>query len=431
MAQFTERTIKEHNTMNLINILAVLFALLSSSCLAAQHQGVPEGSVAEGWVYYQRVLYDKQCRKIVVIQFFDGYDVESYWNQVRDAWWAQMIQHHREKGKETKDGDFTYFFYPASKSGDRTFLDKVFYKDKSLHVYAMGESPVNGESPEIPSEELARQPSAEELKSRLRLLLRSLQGEVKLPVDIAEGKRRKAVYDKRVLDEKCKDLSYAAKVARGCSDNSVWAVLARRHNVPEARYPGERVVVPNVNEGLFTRADFRGKLESLLGRNTPGPFSCTPSWEIASRGSLLGRQGDTEFFVLYAFAGSGFQAACNMYIFGNERDASCNQIIGLWFSNLADYLESSMESAGDAVGELAVRWRESIGEDGLPVKGSQKRSVFFTRGNTAVGVFSHDPCFNALPIARAIDKLLVEGMRKAGEPLTKEQDYLKEDAEKK
>ena len=417
--------------MNLINILAVLLAFLSSACLAAQHQVVPEGSVVEDWVYYKRVLYDKQCRKVVVIQFFDGYDVESYWNQVRDAWWAQMIQHHREKGKETKDGDFTYFFYPAAKSGDRTFLDKVFYKDKSLHVYAMGESPVNGEFPEIPSEELARLPSAEELKSRLRLLLRSLQGEVKLPVDMAEGKRRKAVYDKRVLDEKCKDLSYASKVACGYSVDSAWGVLAKRLNVPEARYPGERVVVPNVNEGLFTRADFRGKLESLLGRNTPGPFSCTPSWEIASSGSLLGRQGDTEFFVLYAFAGSGFQAACNMYIFGNERDASCNQIIGLWFSNLADYLESSMESAGDAVGELAVRWRESIGEDGLPVKGSQKRSVFFTRGNTAVGVFSHDPCFNALPIARAIDKLLVEGMRKAGEPLTKEQDYLKEDAEKK
>ena len=78
-----------------------------------------------------------------------------------------------------------------------------------------------------------------------------------------------------------------------------------------------------------------------------------------------------------------------------------------------------------------VTLRQLMDDEGLPVKGSEKRSIYFTRGNTAVGVFTDNPAFNVLPAARAIDKLLVEGMRKAGEPLTKEQDYLKEDAEKK
>ena len=56
------------------------------------------------------------------------------------------------------------------------------------------------------------------------------------------------------------------------------------------------------------------------------------------------------------------------------------------------------------------------------------------RGNSVVTLWLSgydNEVYDLRPLARAIDKLLVEGMRKAGEPLTKEQDYLKEDAEKK
>ncbi|MDO5451156.1 MAG: hypothetical protein Q4F30_09730 [Akkermansia sp.] len=117
--------------------------------------------------------------------------------------------------------------------------------------------------------------------------------------------------------------------------------------------------------------------------------------------------------------------------FFDDNFGGLSREIGLGHKYSYKELPDMLEFAEGVAGEHTIRMRQLIGEDGLPVKGSEKRSIYFTRGNTAVGVFTDDPAFNVLPLAREIDKLLVEGMRKAGEPLTREQDYLKEDKGKK
>ena len=86
------------------------------------------------------------------------------------------------------------------------------------------------------------------------------------------------------------------------------------------------------------------------------------------------------------------------------------------------------------MGDFDLWQRPRLDDNGLPVKGSENSFVTFMRGNSVVTLWLSgydNEVYDLRPLARAIDKLLVEGMRKAGEPLTKEQDYLKEDAEKK
>ncbi len=76
------------------------------------------------------------------------------------------------------------------------------------------------------------------------------------------------------------------------------------------------------------------------------------------------------------------------------------------------------------VGDLDVCIRRRTGEDGALIPGSERSALYFIRGNTAVGIFSDDPTYNALPLARALDKQLVKGLDKAGILLQRRQTYL-------
>lgn len=46
------------------------------------------------------------------------------------------------------------------------------------------------------------------------------------------------------------------------------------------------------------------------------------------------------------------------------------------------------------------------------MENSEKRAVYFVRGNTAVAVFADNAEYDVLPIARAIDADLIKGLKR-------------------
>ena len=97
-------------------------------------------------------------------------------------------------------------------------------------------------------------------------------------------------------------------------------------------------------------------------------------------------------------------------------------------------LAASLNPRRNLVGDFDLWKRPQLDDNGLPVKGSENSFVTFMRGNSVVTLWLSEygnEVYDLRPLARAIDKLLVEGMRKAGEPLTREQDYLKEEKKQK
>ena len=109
---------------------------------------------------------------------------------------------------------------------------------------------------------------------------------------------------------------------------------------------------------------------------------------------------------------------------------------GYWRSPHAESKLAAVRQGRGLVGDFDL-WRAPLlDENGIPVEHSGNNLVVFLRGNTLVELrmkelWQPDRDFDLRPLARAIDKLLVEGMRKAGEPLTREQDYLKEEKKQK
>ena len=200
---------------------------------------------------------------------------------------------------------------------------------------------------------------------------------------------------------------------------------------------------PNANEGMHLRASLPSLLEKDFAKlGKAGTVVVRQEFKKKELVSYTVRIGKHRVHVFIGYTYNRDQATRLMCQFRSYSDASGRHYFtqGVYFGNgsgdsgrpfTPEELADGTESAGDAVGEFAIRMRHVISDEGLPVKGSEKRSIYFTRGNTAVGVFTDNPAFNVLPAARAIDKLLVEGMRKAGEPLTKEQDYLKEGKKQK
>ncbi|MDO5451221.1 MAG: hypothetical protein Q4F30_10070 [Akkermansia sp.] len=189
--------------------------------------------------------------------------------------------------------------------------------------------------------------------------------------------------------------------------------------------------VPNVNYRAQGFKELRKQLETLIAKQSGAVVhlhKCVDNGEIVEWDFCLGDK--SRVHVSMANAYSITQAMKMMYTyperFFDDNFGGLSREIGLDHKYNCEQLPDMLEFAEGVAGEHTIRMRQLIGEDGLPVKGSEKRSIYFTRGNTAVGVFTDNPAFNVLPAARAIDKLLVEGMRKAGEPLTREQDYLKE-----
>lgn len=340
-----------------------------------------------------------------------------------DVWYAGTL-HYGEDG-------YVYVKLPKDTERKEYTVPSVYHKGARVYYWCLGDS----DTRELEfSEPEGKAPSNEVCIGFAKLLLKAHHGEdVSLTYNVPEMERRIELSEK--LQEK-------ARFSNQNWLNHEWQWHGYLGNPDETMKamgveplvkPGR---VPNVNYRDQGFKELRKQLETLIAKQSGAVVHMhkgIDNGEIVEWDFCLANK--TRLHVSMANAYSSTQAMKMMYTyperFFDDNFGGLSREIGLAHKYNCEQLPDMLEFAEGVAGEHTIRMRQPIGEDGLPVKGSEKRSIYFTRGNTAVGVFTDNPAFNVLPAARAIDKLLVEGMRKAGEPLTREQDYLKEDKGKK
>ena len=416
---------------------------------------IPHGTVIDGWVLYSKEeqdAYPSETRLLITPE--------------ADFWITAVLERDRtiedrkinnksivtavphSEGVDIRfatieqSGDFAFILVPSVwNKKSPMFLAEVYYKDHYIKSsYLLDGYRLINSKLSLPEDMIGSFPT-EEYKKVLMKLLRASKGEITLPVDREYAKRQKKRMEKTKRDREERDPRYADRKWHEYLMFNVGNKIAEKGLIPRERIPGEKAVIPNVNEGLYLQTKCTDRLAKLLEKASGcqvGAISGDGAKPI--RGSMtfrLGPHDDGRYVYMWvAHAYSYYQAGRCMYTMTSFLDNRPKDRCGIGKDGklhalTPDELLALLEPAGDAVGEQCLRLRASVDDEGLPVKGSEKRSIYFTRGNTAVALFTDEPDINVLPLARAIDKLLVEGMRKAGEPLTKEQDYLKEEKKQK
>ena len=333
----------------------------------------------------------------------------------------------------------------------RSYMYSAAYKGYAMYVLRYGTqrtistlpgyiSPDVEDGAQVLSEDIAR--------TLAKALLKHACGEQRLPVDMDRERRQAASIQQELEnDDQERNRRMVMSGERDLADY-VWRavhlddgtmIMDQLGIKPGFGHPA----YPNANEGMHLRASLPSLLEKDFAKlGKAGTVVVRQEFKKKELVSYTVRSGKHRVHVFIGYTYNRDQATRLMCQFRSYSDASGRHYFtqGVYFGNgsgdsgrpfTPEELADGTESAGDAVGEFAIRMRHAISDEGLPVKGSEKRSIYFTRGNTAVALFTDEPDINVLPLARAIDKLLVEGMRKAGEPLTREQDYLKEEKKQK
>ena len=364
-------------------------------------------------------------------------------------------------GKVVEDGAFHFFLLPVfdtlqTPGGPMYALAEAYYKNNALRVLGYGHQSV-GLKMFLHDPDLAGFQIVESEKSMewAKLILQEMAGELVIATDERELKRRIVLNNRREADlrEKKKQEELRRKQERlekepGYADEllpyngylKIGREVAAKLGMD---LPRGTPSVLNVHRDILTEWDLGKLLLPVL--NTPGKKGgrfeyCKGKGAITDLGGIFTR-GDTQLHVYLKFYAYDMSQAIRVMLAitsYKNGDGDCLTAPdapkqGQKYSNsehiltpdeIAERLEVLRKPP---VGESAVRLRQLMDAEGLPVKGSEKRSIYFTRGNTAVGVWTEDPTFNVLPVAREIDRLLADMLRQAGVPLMQEQDYLKED----
>ena len=340
---------------------------------------------------------------------------------------------------EDVEGWFHFLYGPinsreAAKKKPVCFLAEVRYRGIILRFGELSNHKIAAASVEMDTYPQGA-PSVVELKELAKSLLRHAAGEITLPVDRGEAGRRyeKAyarAHEKDMYDHDFVDIQW---VRTDFFDGGKEVVKSLG-----ITFERQKATIPNVNAGIGGNARLQQAVQDALNKKPgPGGFHNIPveARDQAYIGRLQFENGSTSVHtcILYTYnKKQAMEGAYGMARYKNARGQTrcISDQNGENIQMRPDDIIATTEQAGN-IGDRSFRLRALIGEEGLPVKGSEKRSIYFTRGNTAVAVWTDNPAFNVLPAAREIDKLLVEGMRKAGEPLTREQEYLKEEKKQK
>ena len=368
-------------------------------------------------------------------------------------------------GKVIEEDGFQFFMIPVSDTrnnpgGPRYVLAEAYYKNNGMFVRSYGHQPMNLkmqlQDPELPG---FRMPQARQCMEWAKMVLREQAGELRIGGNREEQKRRIVLNNRREADlrEKKKQEELRRKQERlekepGYADELLpyngRLTIGREVAAKLAMdLPRGTPSVLNVHRDILTEWDLGKLLLPVL--NTPGKKGgrfeyCKGKGPINDLGGIFSR-GETNVHVYLAFdMYDASQATRVMLALSAQKNGDGDCLTepdapkpGQKYSN-SEHILTPDEIAErievlrkPPVGESAVRLRQLMDAEGLPVKGSEKRSIYFTRGNTAVGVWTEDPTFNVLPVAREIDRLLADMLRQAGVPLMQEQDYLKEEKKQK
>ncbi|MDO5451220.1 MAG: hypothetical protein Q4F30_10065 [Akkermansia sp.] len=444
--------------------LSSLFAIAVATCgalIAAepnqkQEPVVLPDNLVHGMMGHSRhVLVDS--RGCIVMSYFirTGKNLS---NRVRGAADSRPPLH---LGKVVKEDGFQFFLIPVhdtlnNPEGSSYILAEAYYKNNGMFIQTYGHQVVHlkmlSRDPQHPD---FRLPEARQCVEWAKMALREQAGELHIRENKEELKTRMVLYEKMEADlrEKKKQEELRQKQERlekepGYADEllpyngylKIGREVAAKLGMD---LPRGTPSVLNVHRDILTEWDLGKLLLPVL--NTPGKKGgrfeyCKGKGPINDLGGIFSR-GETNVHVYLAFdMYDASQATRVMLALSAQKNGDGDCLTepdapkpGQKYSN-SEHILTPDEIAErievlrkPPVGESAVRLRQLMDAEGLPVKGSEKRSIYFTRGNTAVGVWTEDPTFNVLPVAREIDRLLADMLRQAGVPLTQEQDYLKED----
>ena len=382
-------------------------------------------------------IFDKDGYRIAGIRFMCS---DSFYTLLWHAWkergmpymhWSDLKLDNAEY--EKRNGAY-YFYFTDKEDSTNRFLSEVIsgkYKLLFVSVGSAGQAEVPPKVDRLYPE--WKRPSVDEYEKIATTLLNTLNNNTPLETDVPELERR---MQKMAQRERQRELSRPgyAEFYWNCwglgTQCSLGSEVAEKLGIT---LNGEVPKDPNIHWGELFAKGLVKNVAKMLNRGNgrhfelPEPPVNDKFFHIAYRES--GSEKDTGVHVRVAHLLDTFQAKRVMYAFVTAKGDDGN--LEERFKTADEIIQAVQQLPKPPVGEYAVRLKPFVDTDGLPVKGSEKRSIYFTRGNTAVAVWTENPTFNVLPAAREIDKLLVEGMRKAGEPITKEQDYLKEEKKQK
>ena len=178
----------------------------------------------------------------------------------------------------------------------------------------------------------------------------------------------------------------------------------------------EKVVWPNVNVGVWTKG-IAAKLRKLTG-DTWHEVS-TDGGENSYTALLHNEKRDVGVRVMlyhhYSVAAAR-EWVLSMCAYEPDLEDRKFGMVGTPFNSklsqreTVEDLVSMLKVNPGWVGDMDFCFHPLVDDWGVAVEGSEKRAVYFVRGNTGVAVFADKAEYDVLPIARAIDADLVKGM---------------------
>ena len=402
---------------------------------------IRSGGTAQDGKKYGLCCYDEKGYKCASFMVTMG---ESPYSLAEDSafWWrgwhGEASSQRLNQAIIKKKGDAYYIYFTDKRDKTNTILSEVIMGNASLRLtwcgtvrmYWGGDQFPSKTDPAYPGDS---RPTVEVIEHLATEILNTLNGKGTLKRDVALAEKREAMWKQRERQRELSRPGYA-DFYWNCwglrTQCSLGSEVAEKLGIT---LKGEVPKDPNIHwDGLFAECLVK-RVAKVLNRDNgwhfavPEPPANDKFFHLVYMAG--GSEGDTGVHVHIAHLLDSFQAKRAMYTFVTAKgdDGELEER----FKTADEIIQAVRQLPKPPVGEYAVRLKPFVDTDGLPVKGSEKRSIYFTRGNTAVAVWTDNPAFNGLPAAREIDKLLVEGMRKAGEPLTREQEYLKEEKKQK
>ncbi len=176
-------------------------------------------------------------------------------------------------------------------------------------------------------------------------------------------------------------------------------------------------VFPNVNAGVWTK-DVAEKIHAVTGEKwhevkSDGGMHSYTVWLHHEKSST-----NLRFMIFHHYeAKDARDWVLSMCAYEPDLEDRKFGMVGTPFNSKLSQREkvedlvSMLKVNPGWVGDMDFCFHPLVDDWGVEVEGSEKRAVYFVRGNTGVALFSDNAEYNVLPIARAIDAELIKGIK--------------------
>lgn len=176
-------------------------------------------------------------------------------------------------------------------------------------------------------------------------------------------------------------------------------------------------VFPNVNAGVWTK-DVAEKIHAVTGEKwhevkSDGGMHSYTVWLHHEKSST-----NLRFMIFHHYeAKDARDWVLSMCAYEPDLEDRKFGMVGTPFNSklsqreTVEDLVSMLKVNPGWVGDMDFCFHPLVDDWGVEVEGSEKRAVYFVRGNTGVALFSDNAEYNVLPIARAIDAELIKGIK--------------------